>query len=1493
MRFAKFFIDRPIFAGVLSILIVIAGLLTVKSLPLTEYPTVMPPTVQVRAMYPGANPKTIAETVAAPLEQEINGMNGMQYMSSQATSDGRMTLTVTFAQGIDPEMAQVEVQNRVSRAVPRLPVEVQRIGVVTQKTSPDMLMVVHLTATDDRYDLVHVHNYATLQLKDELAKLEGVDEVVVWGAGEYSLRIWLDPDKVAARQMTATDVLRALREQNVQVAAGVLGQPTGSSANAPFQVAVNAKGRLHPDEFGDVVLKVGERGEIVRLRDVARIELGANQYSLRSLLNNKPAVGIQIFQSADASAIAVSDAVRATLAAHKYPDGIEYKIAYDPTIFVRASIRNVIKTLFEAIVLVVLVVLLFLQSWRASIIPVAAVPVSLIGTFAVMHQLGFSLNTLSLFGLVLSIGIVVDDAIVVVENVERHLARGKSPRDAAVAAMAEVTGPIIAITSVLAAVFVPTAFLSGLTGQFYRQFALTIAISTVLSAINSLTLSPALAAVLLKPHRKHEGDPSTSVGLTRRFFTAFNDFFDWSSNKYVVGVGRVLRKSAIALLLFGGLLALTFFGFRKTPSGFVPAQDKYYLVGIAQLPSGASLDRTEAVLRRMTDEALQQPGVQDVVGFAGLSINGFATVPNAAVMFVMLDPFEERTSEKLSAGAIAGALNQRLMTIDEGFTAVFPPPPVPGLGATGGFKMQVQDRSGQGYATLLEATQKLTAAASEDKRVAGLFSSYQVDVPQAYVDVDRAKAKMQGVALGDLYETLQVYLGSVYVNDFNFLGRTYQVNLQADAPFRQDVDAIRRLYTRNANGAMVPVGALATVRPDSGPDPVVRYNAYPAADITGAPAPGVSSGQAVAAMEELAKKHLPPGFTYEWTDLTYQQKKEGNAGLLVFPIAVLLAFLILAAQYNSFSLPFAVMLVVPTVLLSALFGVWITGGDNNIFTQIGFIVLVGLATKNAILIVEFAKHLEEEGRDAKEAVLEACRLRLRPILMTSLAFIIGVVPLVLARGAGAEMRQAMGVAVFAGMLGVTLFGLFLTPLFYYLIRRGATQLAVSRQLQVAAMFAVVLLTLTSCASVGPKYTPPAIDAAPSFATTAAQLQPETVGEPRWWTRFEDPSLTHLVEAALRANLDVREAATRVEAARAIRSEVRQASLPTGGVAVANTHTQNGRTASASIDVGWEVDLFGRIRNLQRGADAELGAAEALLSQTRVVIVAEVVRTYFQMRGSEERIALLERYRADQGEVVKIIETRVEEGVDDGADLARARTVLAEDMLALANEQHNARALRNALAVLIGATPGHWQPPAAPTATALSLRPIAIGDPAALLQRRPDVRAAERVLAAQTSDIGVATAGLFPQLHAGGFFGLLAGTFGDLGDTSSESWSIGPTLSWPIFDLGRVRAQIRRERAEAEGALAAYERTVLRALEDTENAFSAFAAAQESLAATDLQVRNARLAAELVEARYEEGASSYFESLDARRAALRAEIARIDSIAAHRAATVDVFRALGS
>jgi len=1041
VNIVRFFIDRPIFAVVVSLLTVIAGLLAMGRLPLSEYPSVMPPTVVVHASYPGAKPMVIAEIVAEPIEQEVNGVDEMIYMSSQSTSDGRYALTVTFAQHVDAELAQVAVQNRVSRALPRLPAEVQRAGVVTQKQAPDMLMVAHLVSPNGRYDLLHLSNFARLRVRNELNRLEGVEDVRVWGAGEYSLRVWLEPDRVAARGLTTADVIAALREQNSQVAAGVVGQsPNGT---APFQVALDARGRLADlEDFEAIVIRAGERGQLVRLRDVARVELGADQYALRSLLDNQPAVPIAIYQSGDSSALETAEVVRKKLdeLSREFPQDIEYRIAYDPTLFVRASIDNVTKTLFEAIALVVVIVVLFLQSWRASLIPLAAVPVSLIGTLAVMLSLGFSLNTLSLFGLVLSIGIVVDDAIVVVENVERHIAGGKSPREAAIAAMREVTGPIIAITSVLIAVFVPTAFLGGLSGQFYSQFALTIAISTLISAFNSLTLSPALAARLLPIHGTEPDNLSRA--LNRRLgwlFKRFNRLFARSSERYGAGVSRVLGRPALTLVVYAGLIALTVVSFRSIPTGFVPGQDKYYLVGIVQLPQGASLDRTEAVVKRMTALALDQAGVESVVAFPGLSINGFVNSPSSAVVFTMLDPFEQRRRDELTSGAIAGALNAEFSAIDEGFVAIFPPPPVPGLGNTGGFKMQVQDRGGLGYQALNEATQNLIAAAMRDGRVTGLFTNYAVNVPQAVVEVDREKAKVTGVPLASIYETLQVNLGSLYVNDFNLMGRAWQVNVQADSAYRMDTDVIGQLYTRNSAGEPVPLSALADVRLTAGPDPVARYNGFASADISGVPAPGVGSGEAVQAMDELARKYLPPGFGFEWTELTYQQQLDGNASLWVFPLAVLFAFLILAAQYNSWSLPFAVILIVPMVLLSALAGVWVAGLENDLFTQIGFVVLVGLATKNAILIVEFARQRDREGASRRDAVLEAVQLRLRPILMTSLAFVMGVVPLVLATGAGAEMRRAMGVAVFAGMVGVTLFGLFLTPLFYLLLRRRAAK----------------------------------------------------------------------------------------------------------------------------------------------------------------------------------------------------------------------------------------------------------------------------------------------------------------------------------------------------------------------------------------------------------------------------------------------------------------------
>jgi multidrug efflux pump len=1039
MNFSRFFIDRPIFAAVLSIIIFVAGVLALFKLPLSEYPDVVPPSVVVRAMYPGANPKVIAETVAAPLEEQINGVEGMLYMSSQATSDGALALTVTFKVGTNVEQAETQVQNRVQRALPRLPEEVRQIGVTTVKSSPNLTMVVHLSSPNGRYDDVYLRNYAVLNVKDQLSRIPGMGETLLFGAGDYAMRVWLDPQKVAARGMTAGDVVGAIREQNVQVAAGVIG--AAPSKDAEFQLTVNTQGRLQSEEeFGNIIVRTGADGSVTLLKDVARIELGSTDYALRSLLNNKSAAAIAIFEAPQSNALQLSSDVRAKMEELKqdFPEGVDYSVVYDPTQFVRESIRAVITTLLEAVALVVLVVIVFLQTWRASIIPLVAVPVSIVGTFAVLLMFGFSINTLTLFGLVLSIGIVVDDAIVVVENVERNIQAGLSPRNATVQAMKEVSGPIIAIALVLCAVFVPIAFVSGLSGQFYRQFALTIAISTVISAFNSLTLSPALAAALLKPHDAPKD--ALTRGMDRvfgRFFNWFNRAFGRASHGYETGVMRVLGRKTTALVAYAALAIAAVLMFNAVPSGFVPAQDKQYLVGFAQLPDAASLERTDAVIRRMSEIAQSVPGVQDAVAFPGLSINGFTNAPNAGVVFFTLKPFNERTSPELSGGAIAQQINARLGSIQDAFIMVFPPPPVNGLGAIGGFKMMIEDRGNLGYDELYKSVQALQMKAWQTPQLAGVFSGYQINVPQLFADVDRTKAKQLGVPLATIYQTLQINLGSLYVNDFNQFGRTYQVKVQADAPYRSHAEDIAQLKVRNNKGEMIPLSSLMRVKDSYGPDRVQRYNAYVSADINGGAAPGVSSGQAQEAMEKLAKEVLPKGIAYEWTDLTYQEILAGNTMVIVFPLCVLLVFLVLAAQYESWTLPLAVILIVPMSILCALVGVKLTGGDNNIFTQIALFVLVGLASKNAILIVEFARELEDHGRSVVQAALEACRLRLRPILMTSIAFIMGVVPLVFSSGAGSEMRHAMGVAVFSGMLGVTLFGLFLTPVFYVLLRSFA------------------------------------------------------------------------------------------------------------------------------------------------------------------------------------------------------------------------------------------------------------------------------------------------------------------------------------------------------------------------------------------------------------------------------------------------------------------------
>lgn len=1045
MNFAKFFVDRPIFAAVLSIILFVVGVISIPLLPLSEYPDVVPPTVQVRAIYPGANPKEIAETVASPLEEAINGVENMMYMKSVAGSDGVLGLTVTFNPGTDPDLAQVQVQNRVNQALARLPEDVRRLGVTTEKQSPNLTMVVHLTSPDRRYDSVYLRNFATLRIKDELARLPGVGQAMTFGAGDYAMRVWIDPDQAAARGLTAGDIVQSIREQNVQVSAGQLGAPPTPEVS-DFLVSINAQGRLVTEEqFGEVVLKTGADGQVTRLQDVARLELGASEYSLRSLLDNEEAAAIVIFQAPGSNALELSEKVRAKTAelAELFPEGVAYEVVYDPTVFVRDSIRSVVKTLLEAVLLVVLVVILFLQTWRASIIPLLAVPVSIVGTFAALYLLGFSINTLTLFALVLAIGIVVDDAIVVVENVERNISEGLAPLAAAHQAMREVSGPIIAISLVLCAVFVPMAFLDGVTGQFYRQFAVTIAVATVISAFNSLTLSPALAAALLKPHNAPKDAPTRIIDrLFGWLFRRFNRFFGRSSAHYQSAVTKSLTRRGAVFAVYVVLLVATGLVFKAVPGGFIPTQDKMYLIGGVQLPEGASLDRTDAVVRKVSEIALSTEGVASAVAFPGLNALQFNNTPNTGTIFFGLEDFDQRTR---SADEITAELNMKFSQVQEAFGFAFMPPAILGIGTGSGYALYVQDRAGHGYGELQNAVNGLSGALSQVPGMGYAISSYQSNVPQLDAQVDRAQAKAQGVALTDLFETLQVYLGSAYVNDFNRFGRTYKVIAQADARFRNSPDDIGQLKTRNADGDMVPIGSMVHVEQSFGPDPVIRYNGYPAADLMGEADPRVlSSNEALAMVESMAPRLLPAGMSFEWTDLSFQQVNQSGAAVIVFPLAVLLAFLVLAALYESWTLPLAVILIVPMCMLSALLGVWALGGDNNLFVQVGLVLLMGLACKNAILIVEFARELELQGRGIVDAALEACRLRLRPIVMTSITFTAAVVPLVLASGAGAEVRHALGVAVFAGMLGVTAFGLFLTPVFYVALRKLADYIGRSR-----------------------------------------------------------------------------------------------------------------------------------------------------------------------------------------------------------------------------------------------------------------------------------------------------------------------------------------------------------------------------------------------------------------------------------------------------------------
>ncbi|MBR0695693.1 efflux RND transporter permease subunit [Bradyrhizobium lablabi] len=1040
MNLGRLSINQPILAMVLSIVLLIVGAIAYPTLPVSEYPQVVPPTVVVTTQYPGASAQTVSDTVAAPIEQEINGVEDMLYLYSQATSNGQLTITATFKLGTDLDKAQVLVQNRVAIAQPRLPEEVQRNGVTTRKNSPDILMVVFMLSPDDSFDQLYISNYALLQVRDELLRLDGVGDIQIFGARDYSMRLWLDPDKLANLGLTSTEVIAAIRSQNLQIAGGQIAEPP--IADRAFQPNLVFTGRLKdPKQFEDIVVKAGSDGRTVRLRDIARVELGALSYTTNSFLLRKSAVGMLVTQRPGSNALATAKKISDTMVKLKasFPKGLDYNIGYNPTEFIAQSVHELIKTIYEAMALVVIVVLVFLQGWRPAIIPIIAIPVSLVGTFAVMAALGFSINNLTLFGLVLAVGIVVDDAIVVVENVERHLGHGLSRRDAALRTMEEVGGALVSIALVLCAVFVPTAFLGGISGQFFQQFAVTIAVATAISCFCSLTLSPALASQILTPHQEKQPPARWNV-IARgweKFTAVFNRIFDRLSHGYAAAADFVIRHTAVMLAIYVALIGSAGWLLATTPQGFIPAQDRGYIIVSVQLPGAASLARTTTVVREIERIALDTPGIVRVAAFAGFSGATRTQQGNAAALFPVFDEPEERLKKGLSATSITAELRKRLSVIQGAFIIVIPPPAVPGIGTGGGFTIRVQDRQGRGAELLAAATDELVAAARKSPNLTSVFSPFTANTPQLFVDIDRIKAQKLGVPIASINDTIQTYFGSTYVNDLNLFGRTYHVTAQADLPFRKEAADLARLRTRNAAGDMVMLGSVVDFRDTSGPDRVARYNLYTASELQGEPAPGTSSTTALNAIKQLADQTLPSGFTFEWTDLSYQQVTGGNAGLYVFPICVLFVYLVLAAQYGSWTLPFAVILIVPMCLLAATIGVRIMGQDVNILTQIGFVVLVGLAAKNAILIVEFARDIELEGKPRLEAVIEACRLRLRPILMTSFAFILGVLPLVVSTGSGSEMRQAVGVAVFFGMLGVTLFGLIFTPIFYIVVRNLA------------------------------------------------------------------------------------------------------------------------------------------------------------------------------------------------------------------------------------------------------------------------------------------------------------------------------------------------------------------------------------------------------------------------------------------------------------------------
>lgn len=1523
MKLSHFFIEHPRFAIVLNVFIVLAGLATMFSLPITQYPNIVPPTIKVTTLFPGASADVIARTVATPLEQAINGVEGMEYISSESTGNGQLTITVIFKIGSDADNDLLLTQTRVQNTLARLPQEVQLQGVQVKKTIDDLLLAVHAYSPDGSRSPQYLSNYM-IHIRDEIARLPGVADFLLFGDRQYAMRIWVDPDKAAAYNISATEILAALRAQNAQISAGVLNQPPVTT-NGAYQLNIEALGRLRtPQQFEDVIVKTDKQGRITRIRDIGRAEVGSADYNSLAYADRYPSAQWVVVPTPDANAVRLENTIWNRMAELKktFPPGVDYLKIYDPATFVSQSIHEVIVTVFIAVVLVVLVVYMFLQSWRATIIPVVAIPVSLIGTFSILTILGGSVNNLSLFGLVLAVGIVVDDAIVVVENVERNMAQGLSPREAAHETMTEVSTALIAIALTLCAVFVPVAFISGIPGLFFKQFAMTIAGSTIISCFVSLTLSPALCAIVLKPHNKGclHCEPTGLARLLRPFFSIFNKVFDGLSTSYGNLTSRFVRVTGVIFLLYLALIGLTGFQMFRMPTGFIPQQDVGYLVLVCQLPPGSSLERTDEVVRRVNEIALNTYGIKHTSANPGFDVTTNTIAPNVGTVFTTLPSLFGEHLSGVNAASMVATLRKEFTGFQGANILVVNPPAVKGLGTAGGFKMMLEDRAELGPQALADATNKLVGAARNDPTFAAVFTLYNAGSPSVYADIDREKAEKVGLSTADVFPTIELYMGSQYVNDFNLLGRTYPVFVQGDQQFRQTPEEIARLKVRNATGEMVPIGTVATFKEKTAPYRIPRYNLYPASEVMGEAAPGVSSGEALKRIEALAKENLPPGITFEWTDLAYQQSKRGIPTAAIFGASALFVFLVLAAQYESWKIPLAIVLIVPMCLLAATTGLNLRTLPIDILAQIGFVVLLGLAAKNAILIVEFAKQRQDhDGVDPQAAAVHSAHVRLRPILMTSIAFIAGVGPLTVAHGAGAEMRQSLGTTVFFGMLGVTIFGLLFTPAFYALVRKNSVKTdrkTHASSLTAAAGFILLLSLFLQGCSVGPKYKappPPGSELAPFHN----KLEPPNLRDTPapsldgWWNGFKDPMLVTIVQRALSQNLDLAASLERVNQSRAVALGAGARLFPTGeldALAIAEHQSLQGNLGAISrsdpafrrniheYTVGptasWELDVAGGIRHNAKAALDELQAAEANRIGTRIIIAADSADAYLEVRGYQARIAIAESQVETDEHLLKLVQNRYEAGAATKREIEQSQALLQQARATIPTLRLALEKQLNRLDVLMGAQPGTYAHELDAVTPIPSIPSIATQQPTDVLRRRPDIIAAERRLAASNERIGVALAQYYPKISLAGALGFESLNSGSLFTSGGFQPAAVAGLRWRLFDFGRINAEVKQARGMNAEALVDYRKAVLKAAEDVENALASLSETEAYSAEVQAEVRSLTRSRDLSQDAYRAGSITLTDVLDADRQLLTAQ----DQLAASRADTardaVGVFRSFG-